>query len=134
MPDYLPKKHTATAGLYQRAYNKGLPDPNYTPVTAYQGAIAAPINQYQAQNGSPTNEDLLLAINKIFGTAPAKARQGSLLYPLAGAAPVVMNIPSPEANSRAFELFQQAKIPADLDQATQARMMTEHLQKLGILP
>jgi len=116
-------------------FTTGLPSAGYLPTGAYKN-FPFVYKQHEAQAGEPTQEDLILAINKLFGTAPAMARRQSagfpfLAEPVAGLVPVM---PSPEANAKAFELFQQAQIPVELDQATQARMMTEHLQKLGILP
>jgi len=117
-------------------YDQGLPAAGYVHPNAYSGPLIAPVNQLQSVNGEPTQEDLLLAINKMFGTAPARAVQGHIGIPflMNSKQSLVPNIPSEAANKKAFQLMQDAKVPQDLDQATQAQMLTEHLRKLGILP
>jgi len=135
MPEYLPKLHNFS-GLGQMIYHGGLPAAGYVHPNAYSGPVAAPTKQLEAVNGQPTQEDLILAINKLFGTAPVRAVPSHIGVPfLMKSEPgIIPIIPSDEANAKAFKLMQEAKIPQDLDQASQAKMMTDHLQKLGILP
>lgn len=128
-------RHHEFKGLGQAFFSHGLPSPGYIPPDAYSGQVIAPTTQLKAENGNPSQEDVILAVNKIFGTAPARAvpaRAGIpfLLQAEPGIKPV---IPSAEANTAALKIIQDARVPQELDQATQVQMLTEHMKKIGLI-
>ena len=66
----------------------------------------------------PTQEDLILAINKLMGTAPARAVRPHMGVPfLSPAEPGITAIsPSKAAYRQAYDLIQGAQLPADASQ------------------
>ncbi len=104
----------------------------------YKGCLADTVNHRTnvAPDSGPTQDDLILAINKLMGTAPAQAKRSHIGIPfLLQAEPGMTAIsPSREAYSRAYDLIQGAKLPAALDQASQTQMLLAHLRSQGIQP
>lgn len=88
------------------------------------------------QRAGPSQEDLILAINKLMGTAPAQARasHGGIPFLVPPEAGITAISPSRAAYRQAYDLIQGAKLPADMDQASQTEMLLRHLRSQGIYP
>lgn len=118
----------------QAFFSQGLNAPSYVHPNSYSGPVTAPTNQFNSANGI-SEKDLILAINKMFGTAPARSVRAHSGVPflLPAESGIVPNVPSAEANAKAVQLIEQAKVPQELDQATQAAMISNYLKSQGYL-
>jgi len=79
---------------------------------------------------------LILALNKLLGTAPARSvRQTAglpfLVEPVAG---ITANVPSDAAYSQAVEIMKGAQIPVSASPQDRVEMLTKYMQQLGIQP
>lgn len=135
MPN-LPKQHfDPRKGINIPQFSQGLPNAGYVAPGSYKGPVLGPLNQLHAINGQPSEDDIILAINKMFGTAPARTveQRAGIPFLIPPQAPMAPNVPSPEANARAYQLMQGAQVPQELDQATQAQMIMDYLRTQGYL-
>ena len=119
---------------------KQIPNPNefFGWNQDFKGQLGDAMNSKRLvpQRAGPTQEDLILAINKLMGTAPAQARAKSAGIPfLMDPEPGITAIsPSQAAYRQAYDLIQGAKLPANMDQASQTEMLMRHLRSQGIQP
>jgi hypothetical protein len=119
---------------------KQVPDPkNFSPWQQdFKGTLGDATNSWRHQpvRTGPTQEDLILAINKLMGTAAARAVRAHAGIPfLMGAEPGITAVsPSEAAYRQAYDLIQGAKLPAEMDQASQTEMLMRHLRSQGIQP
>jgi hypothetical protein len=80
------------------------------------------------------SEALILALNKLLGTAPARAVQGRVGVPfvIESDPGITANAPSNTAYEQAVEIMKGAKIPANASQVDKVSALTKYMQQLGI--
>jgi hypothetical protein len=70
------------------------------------------------------SEALILALNKLLRTAPARAVRGN--------PDITANNPSDAAFEQAIQIMEGAKIPANTSQVDKVSALTKYMQQLGI--
>lgn len=80
------------------------------------------------------SEALILALNKLLGTAPARAVQGHVGVPfvIESDPGITANAPSNTAYDQAVEIMKGAKIPANASQVDKVSALAKYMQQLGI--
>ena len=119
---------------------KSIPNPNefFGWNQDFSGLLGDAVNsrKHVPARAGPTQEDLVLAINKLMGTAPARAVRPHagipfLVKPEQG---ITAISPSQAAYRQAHSLIQGAQLPAEASQQQQTEMLLKYLRSQGIQP
>ena len=129
MPEYLPTpvQPIIPGSKYYGESPRSYYEPRYMGIT---GTVSDMANIRDVQG----SEALILALNKLLGTAPARAVQGRVGVPfvIESDPGITANAPSNTAYEQAVEIMKGAKIPANASQVDKVSALTKYMQQLGI--
>jgi hypothetical protein len=129
MPEYLPTpvQPIIPGSKYFDESLRSYVEPNM----GVRGTLANTVDNTNTVQGA---EALILALNRLLGTAPARGVRPTPGIPfLMDANPGIQpNVPSDAAYEQAVQIMKGAMIPANASQVDKVSALTKYMQQLGI--
>lgn len=129
MPEYLPTQiqPIIPGSRYYSESTSSYATPSMG-VSGTLGDLAGNVNTVQG------NAALILALNRLLGTAPARAVKPTVGIPFVTQAEpgITPNVPDEAAYTQAVEIMKGAQIPRESSPTERVQRLAQYMQKLGI--